>query len=436
MNRHPAEMMLVVWGLCIVAFVLLPFQLLERDLTVQGAVIFAIFVVAYLVGTLIVPTRKHASLISPPIHVDARRAEAWLMVASGLATVLFILDAREKSLFDLAVAYELRSETADALLKGEASKSSIWFQIAFLIYPAGYIYTAVHALYARHIKYWRFVVFGLLPIALATVAMGGRMPIFYAVIVAWIALRERKKFGCVSSQSIQISIRRKWIARTIWLFVLMALLYYFAAVFMIRAAVVGGSMEMFDVAELRWGVGFRGAMSEIIFSLFGEDIAYLIFIFAWYLVQGVVMSNYLFSVYDGPLQMGTYGVDLMTALMRQLDPQRVAEGFDSLLSLGTYGFFPSAWGSLYVDFGFFAIILCIIWGMFTALCYRRIVVQRRMDWLLVGPFASIGIFFSIINTPLGFTNGFVTHAWLLVAFLLLKRQQAQQKSPRHEPFQG
>ena len=136
------------------------------------------------------------------------------------------------------------------------------------------------------------------------------------------------------------------------------------------------------------------------------------------------MSNYLFAAYEGPLQMGIYGLDLMSALMRRLDPQRVAEGFDTLLTLGTYGFLPSAWGSMYVDFGFFATVFCAIWGLFTALCYRRIVIQRRKDWLLIGPFVSIGIFFSIINTPLGFTNGFVTHAWLLVAFMLLKRQQS------------
>jgi hypothetical protein len=346
------------------------------------------------------------------------------MAASGVATLFFILDAKDKNLFDLAVAYELRSETANALLKGEASNSSVWFQMAFLLYPAGYVYTAVHALFAPRVQGWKLIVFGMLPIALATVGMGGRVPIFYAVIVAWLALKERKKVGHLSIQKGQVSNQRKWLVRLIWFVILAALFQYFAAVFMIRAAVAGGSMEMFEVAEQRWGVGFRGPMSGIIFAVFGEDVAYLIFIFVWYLVQGFVMSNYLFTAYDGPLQMGIYGLDLMSALMRRLDPQRVAEGFDSLLTLGTYGFLPSAWGSMYVDFGFFAIVFCAIWGAFTALCYRRIVVQRRTDWLLIGPFASIGIVFSIINTPLGFTNGFVTHAWLLVAFVLLKRQQS------------
>ena len=79
------------------------------------------------------------------------------------------------------------------------------------------------------------------------------------------------------------------------------------------------------------------------------------------------MSTYLFSAYDGPLQMGIYGVDLVSALMRRFDPLRVADGFNSLFSLGTYGFLPSAWGSLYVDFGLFGIVFCVFWGYF-ALC--------------------------------------------------------------------
>ena len=282
MNQHPAQTMLGVWGLCVAAYVLLPYQLLERELTTQGVVILAVFIAAYLVGTLMVPTRRLASLVAPPTRINADKAEMWLMAASGLATVFFILDAKDKDLFDLAVAYELRSETADALLKGEASNSSVWFQMAFLLYPAGYVYTAVHALYARRVQAWKLVVFGLLPIGLATVGMGGRVPIFYAVIVAWLALKERKKIGHLNPQQAQHSTRRKWLVRLVWFVVLAALFQYFAAVFMIRAAVAGGSMEMFDVAEQRWGVGFRGPMSGLIFAVFGEDIAYLIFIFTWY----------------------------------------------------------------------------------------------------------------------------------------------------------
>jgi hypothetical protein len=417
--------MLGVWGLCVFAYGILPYQLLEQKLTVQGAVVLAVFIAAFVAGTLMVPTRRPAYHVKPTILINAKNAELWLKVAAGLASVFFILDAKDKSLFDLALAYELRSDTADALLKGEVSNSSVWFQMAFLLYPAGYVYIAVHALYARRVVAWKLLMFGFLPIVLATVGMGGRVPIFYAAIVAWIAFTERKKLGYLSQKQTNASNRSKWLVRLVWFVVLATMFYYFAAVFMIRAAVAGGSMEMFAVAEDRWGVGFRGPLSGIIFAIFGEDFSYLIFIFAWYLVQGLVMSNYLFSAYDGPLQLGIYGLDLMSALMRRLDPQRVAEGFDSLLTLGTYGFLPSAWGSLYVDFGFASLVPCVAWGALTAFCYRRIVLQGRTDWLLIGPFASIGIMFSIINTPLGFTNGLVTHAWLLFAFFTLSRQKVK-----------
>lgn len=422
MNTHPAKTMLIVWGLCIATFAILPFQLLQRELTAKGALIMAVFMSAYLIGTLLVSTRRRVGLIDPPIRIDAKDAETWLMFASGLATVLLIFDASTKNVFDLAASYILRSSAADALMKGEASNSTVFFQIAFLLYPAGYVYTAVHSIYAHHLQTWKLVIFGFMPIALATIVMGGRMPILYAVLVAWIALKERKKVSQASPQMPKKSNSRKWIVRLIWLVASIVLLGYFATVFMVRAAAIGGSMAMFDVAEQLWGVGFQGPMSSAVFAIFGEDMTYLVFVFVWYLIQGVVMSNYLLSDYEGPLQLGTYGVDMISALMRRLDPQRLAEGFDSLLSLGSYGFFPSSWGSLYVDFGFFAIILCAIWGAFTALCYRRIVVQHRMKWLLVGPFTTIGIIFSIINTPMGFTNGFITHCWLLVAFMLLKRQ--------------
>lgn len=419
MNQHPIRTMLSVWGLCVAGYVFLPFQLLERELTVYGTVVLVLFISAFVVGTLLMP-RRTSGLVLEGRTVDATRAEAWLMLASALATVFFFFDAKGKNLFDLAVAYQLRSESADALLKGAASSSSAWFQMAFLLYPAGYVYTAVHSLYAPRVRAWKLLLFGFLPVVLATLVMGGRVPIFYAAIVAWLALRERKKLGHAGQLVAKEAYRHRWKVKVVWLVVAVALFYYFSTVFMVRAAVAGGPAEMFVLAEQRWGVGFRGPMSGILFAIFGEELTYLIFIFSWYLVQGFVISNYLFSAYEGPWQLGIYGADIISALMRRFDPERVAEGFGELLNLGTYGFLPSAWGSLYVDFGFWGLLFCVLWGAFSALCYRRIVVQQRTDWLLLGPFVTMGMIFSTMNTPLGFTNGLVTYGWLLLAFLLLK----------------
>ncbi len=419
MNQHPIKTMLWVWGLCVVGYVFLPFQLLQRQLTLYGVVVLVLFFAAFILGALLVPSRTSEIRLKSRL-IDAARAETCLVSASILATIFFFLDAKGRNLFDLVMAYQLRSESADALLNAGDSDSSLWFQMAFVLYPAAYVYIAVHSMYASRVQPWKIFLFGFLPVILATLIMGGRVPILYAAVVAWLALRERKKLrqpDCLPEKPVSA---HSWKLRAVWLAVAAVLLYYFSTVFMVRAAVAGGAAEMFLLAEERWGVGFNGPMSGLIFSIFGEELTYLIFIFSWYLVQGLVMSNYIFTAYEGPLQLGIYGADIISALMRRIEPQRVAEGFGELLNLGTYGFLPSAWGSLYVDFGFGGLFFCVIWGAFAAWCYRCIVVQQKTNWFLLGPFVTMGMIFSTMNTPLGFTNGLVTYSWLLLAFLLLK----------------
>ncbi len=415
--------MLATWGLCACAWTLLPYQLIGRQFSLDGAFLMAAFVTAFLIGSLLLPVRRGAGRGVQFDQIDARRALTILALSSVVASFCFVMDARDKNLFDLELAYETRSEAADALLKGEASNSSVWFQLGFLFYPAGFVYTALHIIYARSISMPRVALLGLLPIALATLGMGGRVPIFYAMLVVWLALQERRKYRADTGPKGGGShlLLSRWRV-SLFLGVAGAVLFvYFASVFMVRAEVVGGARGMFEVAEDRWGIGFGGALSPLIFGVLGENFAYLLFVFVWYLVQGFVMGNIIFSEYDGPMQMGVYGLDLMSALMRRIAPDTVAQRFDALMELGTYGFLPSAWGSLYVDLGLFGLFASALWGLFAALAFKRIVIQRSARWLIVGPFVTLGIVFSLINTPLGFTNGLVTHFWLLAAFVLLRR---------------
>lgn len=419
MNWHPALSMLGVWLVCGLAFAALPYQLLERQFSALGLVSLISFVLAFVMGTLLVraPRQNHHNT---PIALPSGAVRAqWVVGAAAvLATLCLLMDAQGKDVFDLVAAYELRSEAADALLKGEASSSSIWFQLAFLVYPAGFVFIALHVLYAPRVKPLVLGFVGLLPIVIATMVMGGRVPIFYALLVAGLSWRERRKLDHPKPAATPVGKRLLWMS--IILLLVIAMFSYFATVFVVRAQVVGGTDEMFDLAADIWGIGFRGPGSELLFAMLGDYGTYMVFVFVWYLVQGLVMGNYLFAAYDGPLQFGVYGLDLLSAIARRVAPERVATGFDSLLSLGTYGFLPSAWGSLWVDFAWAGLLPCLAWGAFTAWAWRSIVRDRNPRWMVVGPFVSLGILFSLINTPLGFTNGLVTHLWLLAAFLLLK----------------
>lgn len=416
-----------IWLACALALFALPFQLIERPITWAGGAGMAAFVCAFALGTLLVPRRLRRSAVSQAPQVDSRWAR-WLLGAAALAAgACLLIDASGNDVFDLVVAYELRTEAASALLEGEASASSVWFQIGFLLYPACYVFIAAHVLYAPRVRLLAVALIGLLPILLATLVMGGRTPLLYALLVTVLAWRERRKIAHPSDRE---RMRRNGgsPARRVTLaagtvLALTALFGYFAAVFIVRAEVVGGTSQMFLLAEDLWGVGFRGALYPLLTALLGDTGTYMVFVFVWYAVQGLVMGNHLLGQYDGPLLWGIYGVDIVAAVVRRAAPEHVTQGFDALLTLGTYGFLPSAWGSLYVDFGFAGLGLALLWGVFAGFAWTRIVRQQRQDWLLVGPFVSLGILFSLINTPFGFTNGFITHLWLLGAFLMLRRRQ-------------
>jgi hypothetical protein len=146
----------------------------------------------------------------------------------------------------------------------------------------------------------------------------------------------------------------------------------------------------------------------------------MIFIFVWYLVQGLVMSNAIFTSYNGGMLLGGYGIDLAAALLRRVNGNFIADGYAVLLQMNTYGFLPSAFGSLYVDLKFFGLIPCLIWGWLAGKVYGQVKRGQDPRWLLIVPFVTVGIFFSLINTPIGFSNGFVTHLWLVAAFLTAK----------------
>ena len=425
--RHPAIAMLKVWAACILLYAVLPFHLVDKHLTVEGFVILFLFLAAFCVGTLLIEPVKRGP--ASPQRIDFSTTERLLAVAGVITVIALLFDLRDKSVLDLAEAYDLRSDQASALMEGTASSSTVGFQIGFLTYPAAYVYLVRAIVFERRPSLTRLAAFGVLPVLMATVAMGGRAPLLYAILISMFALGTRKVF---MRRQAPASTRRRRLGPLAWSIIgviIVGALYYFIAVFFTRAEVVGGAPGMFKVAEEIWGIGFRGPMADLMFKALGDEVTYIIFIFNWYVVQGLMMGNFLFSDYHGPMQLGVYGVDLVSALMRRLDGALVARNFDALQQLGTYGFLPSAFGSLYVDLWFFGILVSGAWGVLTGLVYQRIRSARDSRWLVFAPFVTMGILFSFINTPIGFSNGLVTHAWMLVAFLSARRLTLRRPRP-------
>lgn len=441
MKLHPAVLMLFIWLGCIAAFYLLPFQLEGRVMTLYGFMILILFIGVFCVGSLAAARPQPQQPRPDNLRVDFQLTDRVLMVAGVIAILASVLDVQGRNLFDLADAYQVRSDRAGALLAGGQSDSTIWFQIAFLTYPAGYVYIVREVAYRARPLVWRIVAFGLGPVVLTSLAMGGRAPLFYALVMLIYGFALRKQLFTKQAKPARArpaampgKPRRKPFKLSgpakVGIGVLGAVAaLYFVQVFFARADVAGGVDGMFGVASQSWGVNFNGRFSSIFFSLFGPDGTYLIFIFVWYLVQGLVMSNTIFSDYEGPMLFGGYGIDLMAALMRRVNGEFIANGYAELLHMNVYGFLPSAFGSLFVDLNFFGLIPCLIWGWLAGKVYGKVRQGRDPRWLMTVPFITVGIFFSLINTPIGFSNGFVTHIWLVVAFLTARVRIRPQAAP-------
>lgn len=444
MKFHPAGLMLMVWAVCIGAFYILPFQLESRVMTLYGLMILALFLAVYCAGAISVTGVLAQKPIRPGVVVDFRLTDRILIAVALVALIASFLDVQGRDLLNLSDSYEVRSDRASGLLSAAESASTIWFQIAFVTSPAAYIYVIREVAFRPRPILWRLVLFGFLPVLMGSLAAGGRNPLFYVLLAAGFAYLQRKLIfprGAPGAKTARTKRPRRRIfklnlvSRVILGVVVTVMGVYFARVFLVRADVVGGVDAMFGIAGSSWGVNFNGPLSNIFFALLGPDLTYLVFVFAWYVVQGFVMSNTLFTSYDGPMMWTAYGVDLSSAVVRRTNSEFLANGFAHLLGLNTYGFLPSAFGSLYVDFKFLGLLPCLFWGWMSGVVYKEVKRARDPRWLMVAPVFTIGILLSVINTPIGFSNGLVTHIWLIVAFLSA-RVLARPAPPATRPMSG
>ncbi|MCS6627371.1 hypothetical protein N0B44_31130 [Roseibacterium beibuensis] len=437
MRYHPAVLMVMVWAACMGLFYILPFQLENRVMTLYGFLILTLFIAVFCGGALAASRPQGQRPPRKDVTVDFQLADRALMAAAIIAILGALADTAGRNIFDLAASYEIRSDRAGDLMAGRGSASSIWFQIAFVTYPAGYVFIVREVAFRAHPAPWRIGLFGLLPVVMASLAMGGRAPLFYALLmlVYGFALRQRtfpaaavparRSVAAAAGPGMPAPPRRRPFrlnapAKIGIGFIGLVMLVYFIQVFAARADVAGGIDAMFGVAGGQWGVNFNGPGSNLFFSVLGPDATYMVFVFVWYWIQGFVMSNAVFSSYEGPALLGVYGVDLVSALIRRVNGEFVANGYAHLGHINVYGFLPSAFGALYVDLKFFGLLVAGGWGWLTGWVYRKVKQGLDPKWVMAVPFITLGILFSTIGTPIGFSNGLVTHFWLVVTLILAR----------------
>jgi hypothetical protein len=427
MKTHPAIAMLQVWAFCIILFLILPFELVNRPLTAWGFFMLAAFIAAFCLGSMLKTFLQHVRHIPSSqaegtlSSVEFKVADRILTAVASFCAVLLMVQIFQGQFLNLDEAWQIRSDRAVALMMGDVSESGLLFQISFLLYPASYVILAREVVFRSTPNLIRIGLLGVLPILLMSLVMGGRGPLLYALALLPVALRVRAQLF----QKHRTPLLQRVTPRGVFFGIVFGLgclvaLNYFVNVFLVRAEGAGGVDAMFQIAESSWGVTFAGPRADLLAATIGRGNAYLVFVFGWYVVQGLVVANSVFTDYVGPPTYGISGIELLTALMRRVNGEFVNQRFTELLDLNIYGFFSSAFGSLYIDFKLFGFVLAFLWGYLATIVYCKTKQVTDPRWFLAAPFVSVGILFSFINTPLGFGNGATTHLWLVAVFLIAR----------------
>ena len=422
MKRHPAILMLWTWALCAGLFSILPFHIINRQISTYGFVILFLFILAFCAGAFLKTppiAQRRASLLTMP---NFERADYVIAVVATIAILTLLIDLRNGSGGDLSASWLVRDDRAGAILSGRDSGSSLTFQIGFMTSPIAYIAIAREVIFGARIRYGRLLLFGFGPLLASSLALGGRGPLLFALTMFGFAMLVRRYIGVDPGLP---ATRRRLSGRQVFFGIIMtvvglASLNYFVEVFNVRAEGSGGTAALLYLAGDSWGVSFEGPTADAMVTILGAGNTYLIFVFSWYLCQGLIISNELFTTYTGPPMLGLYGIEVVIAIARRINPQFVSEQFYYISDLNAFGFVASAFGTLFVDYWLFGIVIAAIWGYLASHVYLRARTSSDGRWLLVVPFIVQGIIFSLINTPFGLTNGLVTHLWLLLIFLLAR----------------
>jgi oligosaccharide repeat unit polymerase len=425
MRTHPAIAMLAVWLSAFLVFVFFPFQFTFRTIHVEGLVILGLFLSVFVIGSLFGAVKLHQRQIVGVGLLDFRVTDLFLKTASIVTCASFCIVIIGVDAYTLASAFAQREERAQGLIVGSLEGSSVFFKVGFFFYPAAYVYLVRALAFDERPRWMSIVLYAVLPPVLAALALGGRNPILGVIAYGIVGFSVRRMLWGTQRMSTSVSRsipRRVSLIAAVMVF---AALIYFVNVFFVRAESVGGVEIMLDYAASRWGVTFAGPGADMLTLFFGSVGTYLVFVALWYFYQGAVISNEIFANYDAAPMLGIYGSDLLTGLMRRVSPEQVSSGFEHMLQMGTYGFLPSAFGTLYVDFLYGGLFFAFVWGWFAGSVYRKTRLGRDPRWFLVSPFVTVGVFFSLMNTPFGFNNGYLTHIWLALAFLLIGKSRLQ-----------
>jgi hypothetical protein len=197
-----------------------------------------------------------------------------------------------------------------------------------------------------------------------------------------------------------------------------------------------GNQSDFDrfaaIMREAWYVQPRGYVVSAVDSHFlSEKAAQGILSNYFYLTHSVRILDMIWRARDNLTPMwGVYEVGILSPILRIFFPhnQLIPSMNTQLRSTQVYGFYPSAWGAAYLDFGRSgAILYIVLWGFFGGVSFygSRRTTLATPPLILTFVFASILL--SPLQGPLGISNSALVLASMLIVGVVIDYKTLKQK---------
>ena len=137
----------------------------------------------------------------------------------------------------------------------------------------------------------------------------------------------------------------------------------------------------------------------------------------FYFTQSLSVIERILAMSESPVLLGGYHIDIAAAAMRAFPASAdfLSEGYSDLLDANVYGFFTSAWGALFIDFGLFgAAFGAMLWGWLAGRSFREARSDADGRATVMYVFWMYSILISLVSPPLGVANSAMTLFWFVV----------------------
>ena len=435
---HPAVLMSLYWSALYIVYLVVPIHQLPKISGLGFAFVVANVVTFFIGATFcarLALTSSGYSAQDPATYTSYRagptREHLLIRLALLIGIVGGLLSAYGKlSLvgeYSLAAITGLRADRAQELLHAGGLRSGIASIIAFFLYPAGFVGLVAIILRYESVSLGTRILAGsyLFVIFLLAIIAGGRSPILVLFLFLAIASYLRMKlYGrwLPSSAPLKIGL----------LVLFAAFIAYSSLIWTVRINVSGLTIDAFLThAEAVWGVRPSEFLIFLSDWLHRPDLLQSVMSSFFYFTQNLsVTERILESRHDIVPLLGGYQIDLVAAVLRTFPEgaEFLARGNQVLLDANIYGFFAGAWGSLFIDMGYWCFIGTLIWGYLAGRAYRRLKRGAGLAAETTYVFWIYSILISFVSTPFGFSNSLMTFLWF-VAFRIMLSVSLRNATP-------